>query len=874
MDKKKIVVGILAHVDAGKTTLAENILFETGAIRTVGRVDNRDTFLDTHEIERERGITVFSKQAVLQIGEYQITLLDTPGHIDFSTEMERTLRVMDYAILVISATDGVQSHVQTLWRLLKAYCIPVFIFVNKMDQNRIGKEEVIKQLKERLGEGCISFDTSSETVETLEEISLLDENYLEYFLEHNELKTEMISKAIQKRKLFPCFFGSALKRDGVKVFIEGVAKYVELPKAKEAFGAVVFKVSRDERGGRLTHIKITGGRLTVKQVINHQSGGEDYEEKVDQIRIYNGNSYEMVKELEAGGVCAVTGLEHTWIGEGLGKEDDWEMSLIEPVLNYNIILPADVNIYEFYLKLKKLEEEEPHLKTLWKEREFKINVKVMGEIQLEILKREIFDRYQVEVEFGEEKITYKESIADTVVGIGHFEPLRHYAEVHLLIEPGERGSGIKVGTNCSEEILGKNWQHLIMHHIQEKNHKGALLGEVLTDVEITVVAGKSHLKHTEGGDFRQATYRAIRQGVMQAEGMILEPVYRFEIEVPTELTGRVLTDIQRMKGRFDDPIIEGESVCIKGVAPVATMRFYHREVVSFSKGFGRLNCVLAGYEKCHNPEGIIKQYGYNPEEDIENPADSIFCANGAGYNVNWKEVRNCAHVEYKIEGELELPQEYLGGENFLEDELWIDEEEIEEIMMRTFASNKKTTRKYIKKKTIQAISPSYSTSKRVVEKTKKDKYLLVDGYNIIFAWDELKELAKINIDAARDRLIDMMSDYRGYNQTNLIIVFDGYKVKGNLGSVYQYHNIHVIYTKEAETADTYIERTVQKIGRDNDVTVATSDAMEQMIIMGQGAKRLSANNLWEELQRLKKEAKEVYDKNMKKEKMNILGDYL
>ncbi len=872
MNKKKVVIGILAHVDAGKTTLAENMLYESGVIRTVGRVDNRDTFLDTHVVERERGITVFSKQAVLELGEYQVMLLDTPGHADFSPEMERTLRVLDYAVLVISATDGVQGHVLTLWRLLEEYKVPTFIFINKMDQERVSKSEIIEVLKKRLDTNCVSFDSALSRESIMEEVSMVKEEYLEYFLANDCITDKMICDAVQKRQLFPCYLGSALKQEGVKEFMQGLAQYVDLPKYTDDFGAIVFKISRDDKGARLTHLKITGGSLKVKQVVTYQVGALESEEKVDQIRIYNGNSYEVVQVIEAGGICAVTGLDNLKIGQGIGKEAGWEQSLIEPVLNYNIVLPIGVNVYDFYLKLKKIEEEEPHLKTLWKESDAEVNVKVMGKIQLEILKREIWERYQIDVGFGEERITYKETIVDQVIGIGHFEPLRHYAEVHLLLEPGKRGSGIEVAAQCSEEVLGKNWQHLIQCHILEKAHKGVLIGEEITDVKVTVVAGKAHLKHTEGGDFRQATYRAIRQGLMQSESVILEPVYQFEIEAPVELTGRILTDIQRMKGRSDDPIIEKDLVRIKGVAPVATMRFYHQEVASFSKGFGRISCILAGYEECHNQEEIITQFDYHPERDSENPVDSIFCSHGAGYNVSWNEVREHAHVEYQLKELVDLDDANDGFIRTAEQELWIDEEEIDEIMNRTFLANKKNSSKYKKKKVIHSLGNSSNRSSRTIEKN-REKYLLVDGYNIIFAWEELKELAKSNIDSARDKLMDLLSDYRGYYQTNLIVVFDGYKVKGNLGSAYQYHNIYVIYTKEAETADTYIERTVQRIGKEYDVTVATSDAMEQMIIMGQGAKRMSARNLYEEIHRVKKESQEEYKMNKDKEKMNVLGEY-
>lgn len=849
---KKLVIGILAHVDAGKTTLSEGLLYLSGKIRKLGRVDHRDAYLDTFELERERGITIFSKQAVLNMGDTQVTLLDTPGHVDFSAEMERTLQVLDYGILVINGADGVQGHTMTLWRLLARYGIPTFLFVNKMDQEGTDRAALLAELKKRLDDNCIDFDETQNQEEFMENLSMCDETLLEKYLEQGELDREDITDLICTRKVFPCYFGSALKLEGVEEFIKGVEKYTASPAYNVDFGAKVYKIARDEQGNRLTYMKITGGSLKVKSLLTNRSPRysaeeEIWEEKADQIRIYSGAKYEMIKEAEAGTVCAVTGLTKTYPGQGLGGEEESELPVLEPVLNYQIQLPLDCDVHQMLKKLKELEEEEPQLHIVWDEQLQEIHAMLMGEVQIDILKHLIWERFHVAVEFGAGSIVYKETIAEPVEGVGHFEPLRHYAEVHLMLEPGEPGSGLQFFTACSEDVLDKNWQRLILTHLEEKEHKGVLTGSPITDMQITLLTGRAHLKHTEGGDFRQATYRAIRQGLKKAKSILLEPYYEFRLELPGETIGRAMADIQKMQGNFLPPETEEEMTILRGTAPVSKMRDYQREVVSYTKGRGRLFCSLKGYAPCQEQEEIVAAIGYDSERDLENPTGSVFCAHGAGFVVPWNEVEDYMHLEGAdrggVSGEEEETPAYIPPRSAYAGS-YEDDKELQEIFERTFGPVKEK-RAMTGKRTISSQpSHSYYTPK----KKSGEEYLLVDGYNVIFAWEDLRELAEANLHAAQDKLMDILSNYQGYKKCTLILVFDAYKVEGHQEEVLKYHNIYVVYTKEAETADQYIEKTVHKIGRQNQVTVATSDRLEQIIIMGQGAQRISAKGLREEIE--------------------------
>lgn len=849
---KKLVIGILAHVDAGKTTLSEGLLYLSGKIRKLGRVDHRDAYLDTFELERERGITIFSKQAVLNMGDTQVTLLDTPGHVDFSAEMERTLQVLDYGILVINGADGVQGHTMTLWRLLARYGIPTFLFVNKMDQEGTDRAALLAELKKRLDDNCIDFDETQNQEEFMENLSMCDETLLEKYLEQGELDREDITDLICTRKVFPCYFGSALKLEGVEEFIKGVEKYTASPAYNVDFGAKVYKIARDEQGNRLTYMKITGGSLKVKSLLTNRSPRysaeeEIWEEKADQIRIYSGAKYEMIKEAEAGTVCAVTGLTKTYPGQGLGWEEESELPVLEPVLNYQIQLPLDCDVHQMLKKLKELEEEEPQLHIVWDEQLQEIHAMLMGEVQIDILKHLIWERFHVAVEFGAGSIVYKETIAEPVEGVGHFEPLRHYAEVHLMLEPGEPGSGLQFFTACSEDVLDKNWQRLILTHLEEKEHKGVLTGSPITDMQITLLTGRAHLKHTEGGDFRQATYRAIRQGLKKAKSILLEPYYEFRLELPGETIGRAMADIQKMQGNFLPPETEEEMTILRGTAPVSKMRDYQREVVSYTKGRGRLFCSLKGYAPCQEQEEVVAAIGYDSERDLENPTGSVFCAHGAGFVVPWNEVEDYMHLEGAdrggASGEEEETPAYIPPRSAYAGS-YEDDKELQEIFERTFGPVKEK-RAMTGKRTISSQpSHSYYTPK----KKSGEEYLLVDGYNVIFAWEDLRELAEANLHAAKDKLMDILSNYQGYKKCTLILVFDAYKVEGHQEEVLKYHNIYVVYTKEAETADQYIEKTVHKIGRQNQVTVATSDRLEQIIIMGQGAQRISAKGFREEIE--------------------------
>ncbi len=863
-----LVIGLLAHVDAGKTTLSEAMLYSCGNIRKMGRVDSGDAFLDTYALERERGITIFSKQAELYLKNKKVTLLDTPGHVDFSAEMERTLQVLDYAVLIISASDGVQGHTCTLWKLLSRYGIPVFIFINKMDQPDTNRDKILAELKNRLEDKCIEFNGTpiiNWQPEEMETVALSDEATMEKYLESEKIDEEDVRRLIRERKIFPCYFGSALKSDGIDTFLNGLECYTSKIEYADIFGAKVYKIARDDQGNRLSYMKITGGVLKVKDILA--------DNKVNQIRIYSGKRYEAVNEAAAGEICAVLGLEQTFPGQGLGIEPDSNEPTLEPVLTYQLILPEDCNHNEMLLKLKQIEEEEPQLHVLWNELLAEIQVQLMGEVQIDVLKRMIYERFDVEVEFGKGNIVYKETIANTVEGIGHFEPLKHYAEVHLIMEPAEQGTGLQIDTNLSEDILDKNWQKLILTHLEEKQHKGVLVGADITDMKITLAAGKAHQKHTEGGDFRQATYRAVRQGLMQAERVLLEPYYEFRLEISQDNIGRAMTDIERMHGNCNLPeIINGEAI-LTGMAPVSTMSGYQTEVTAYTKGTGRLFCTLKGYAPCHNTEEVVAKIGYDAESDLANPSTSIFCAHGAGFAVVWDEVKDYMHLECVLDrqGMRDTAIRSQGIKNEKKDNQTsaLLDNELEAIFERTYGAVKRRDNNQSKRVVFKPKEVEYRGS---VTKKKLEQYLLIDGYNIIFAWDDLRELAEINMDAARDRLLDIMCNYQGYMQYKIIVVFDAYKVRGFQGEINQYHNINVVFTKEAETADQYIERFAHNMGKKYDVTVATSDGLEQIIIMGQGCRLLSARELRIEVERLKEQIREEYLEKPEKSH-NYLMDY-
>lgn len=874
---KRFVIGILAHVDAGKTTMSEAILYETGKLKKMGRVDNRDAFLDTFALERARGITIFSKQVVFPFGDTFVTLLDTPGHVDFSAEMERTLQVLDYAVLIVSGADGVQGHTETLWRLLKRYGIPVFLFVNKMDQKGTDQETVLASLKERLDHGIVDFSGVSGNCEilgtsdeTAEEIATCDEALLEAYLADGSLKTADVRNAIQDRKLFPCFFGSALKLTGVREFLTSLGEFASCPDYTKDFGAKVFKISRDETGVRMTHLKITGGTLKIRDSLS-----PDSEEKINQIRLYSGSKFEMLKEAEPGMVVAVTGISDTKPGQVFGSASDSVLPLLEPVLTYRILLPFGTDSHTMLRHMRMLEEEDPQLHIVWNEALGEIQAQVMGDVQMEILKSQVQERFGVEIGFGEGNIVYKETIAKTVEGVGHFEPLRHYAEVHLLMEPGEPGSGLVFEADCSEDMLDKNWQRLILTHLEEKRLRGILTGSEITDIKITLIAGRAHQKHTEGGDFRQATYRAVRQGLCEAGCVLLEPYYAFRLEVPSENLGRAMADLDRMQGEFSAPEQDGSMALLTGTAPVSTMRNYQRDVISYTKGRGRLTLSLSGYEPCHNAEEVIAASGYDFDSDLQDPAGSVFCSHGAGFVVPWNEVKQYMHVESPLakqlakeqqERELKEADERLkaiaadvaagsssdsrgnGGSSLS----FYDDKELQAIFTRTYGEPKrKLVSDYDSRTVIRA--KNASPVKPVKEKEEpEDEYLLVDGYNIIFAWDELSELAAVNIDAARYKLMDILSNYQGFRKICVIVVFDAYKVPGGVEKVQKYHNIHVVYTKEAETADQYIEKVAIRIGRRYRTTVATSDGVIQLIIRSQGCILWSARDFREEIERVGK----------------------
>ncbi len=845
-----MVIGVMAHVDAGKTTLSESILYHAGVIKEMGRVDRGNTFLDTDDVEKQRGITIYSKEAKLTINDKEIYLIDTPGHVDFSPEMERSLSVLDYAILIISGTDGVQAHTGTLWRLFALYNIPVFVFVNKMDQPDVDKTLIMKDIEKLCGSGAVDF-TELTSEEVKEAIAMCDEEMLDKYMETGEVCEDDIVNAISNRQIFPCFFGSALKDIGVVEFMDAFAGFTKEKSYRDEFSAKVYKIIRDEQGKRLTYLKVLGGTLKVKSIIEY---GESCEaEKIDQIRVYSGDKFKAVNEIEAGVVCTVTGLNNTFAGQvlGVGSDNATTAPVLEPVLRYRLVLPADCDVFVMLKNMKQLEEEEPQLKVEWNEEHYEIYVKVMGAVYLEVLKSVIYDRFGVEVSFDSGNVVYKETITNRVYGVGHYEPLKHYAEVHLILEPGDVGSGIVVENKAVEDELDKNWQRLIITHILEKKHLGVLTGSEITDIKITLVAGRAHKKHTEGGDFRQATYRAIRQGLKQAESKLLEPYYKFKMEMPSESLGRAMTDIQKMNGRFSDPIMDGEGVILEGYAPVSLMGDYSQEFAAYTRGKGRFFCEISGYEECHNPMEVIESIGYDSESDVANPTGSMFCAHGAGFYVPWDQVYEMMHLESRFNGKKEAYETMTVKKANV---TAATDEELKAIFEKTYRNSdfdiiNNPYRN--KRRSENDVRPSDYKYKG--KKEPEEECLLVDGYNIIFAWDELKELANVNLDGARAKLQDILCNYQGYKKCHLIVVFDAYKVKGNRGSIEKYGDIFVVYTKEAETADAYIEKTVKEMGKKYRVTVATSDRLEQMIVVGEGAHRLSARDFYGEVCRVNEE---------------------
>lgn len=848
-----LTIGMLAHVDAGKTTLSEALLYNTGTIRKIGRVDTKDAFLDANYLERTRGITIFSKQAELKIGDYNITLLDTPGHVDFSAEMERTLSVLDYAILVINGSSPVQSHTETLWRLLARYKIPAFIFVNKMDQPDNRADRILEQLKNRLSSSICNY-----TNPDYEDIALCDEALLNNYLEYSEINLCDTSELIKKRKIFPCFFGSALRLTGIDEFISHISRLMLPAHCEDEFGAKVFKISRDASNTRLTHLKITGGILMSKQTLVT----DGTEEKVNQIRIYNSDKFNTVNEAHAGCICAVTGLENSYAGQSFGSDMPTQVPLLEPVLTYSLILPENTDTLIMLPRLKELESELPELHIVYNELLKEIQLQVMGAVQIEIIQRIIEDRFNVAVTFDTGKIVYKESICNTVEGVGHFEPLRHYAEVHLLLEPLPLGSGMQYETDCPEDKLDKNWQRLIMTHLYEKAQTGVLLNSPLTDVKITLVAGRSHNKHTEGGDFRQATYRAIRQGLMQAESRILEPVYSFTIELPTSNVGRAMTDLEQMHASFElnnsDSLLSQGFSAIRGEVPVATLGDYQTQLMAYTKGLGRLNLVMSGYKPCHNPDEVIAATGYDPCADTLNPCSSVFCSHGSGVIIPWDEVYDHMHVESVLKMRLKTDNTSSSAalmnpkkSSRTVSDIPLGTDEIDEILNKTYYANsrEKSARKYMSsvKKNPALQARSYKGTEPAANSQSHISYLLVDGYNIIHAWKDLKELAETNMDGARGRLLDILCNYHAMQKGELIVVFDAYRVKGHDRVTEDYNNIHVVYTKEAETADQYIEKFAHEHSKKYDIRVATSDGLEQIIILGQGCRLVSAREFEEEV---------------------------
>ena len=861
--KKKITLGILAHVDSGKTTLSEAMLYCSGSIQRLGRVDHKNSFLDTFALDRSRGITIFSKQAVFPFGNTEFYLLDTPGHVDFSAETERALRVLDYAVLVISGTDGVQSHTQTLWKLLKKYNVPCFIFVNKMDLDGADKDEVLKQLKQKLSDNCVDFE-SHDTEQFYENAALCSDELLNEYYDSGELSLESISREIKRRKIFPCMFGSALKLDGVEQFMNCLDRYAEQPEYPEEFGAKVYKISEDSKGTRLTFIKVTGGALNVREVLKSDKNVDG--EKVGQIRIYSGDKFTQTDRAEAGTVCAVTGINFARPGDGLGIEKSSVQPFLEPVLTYRLELPDGIDEHTAMQKMKMLENEDPTLNVVLSERG-EILVQLMGEIQLEVLQSIIQERFGFEVNFGKGNIIYKETIKNTVEGVGHFEPLRHYAEVHLILKPLKSGSGLVFKSDCREDSLDKNWQRLILTHLYEKTHVGVLTGSPVTDMEISLVSGRAHAKHTEGGDFRQATYRAVRQGLMTAESVLLEPVYDFTLELPNECVGRAMTDIQRMSGTINPPEQQGDTVILTGTAPASEMRGYTRELNGYSKGRGRLSCSLKGYEPCHNADEIIAEFGYNPEADTDNPCDSVFCSHGAGHNVKWDKVRGYMHLPSALESTAKAEKvTYSAVETHTldryknEKDIFALDKELVRIFEQTYGSASKSKQSAVKRHFKAENIPQKSKAYKKPPKLDGTEYVLVDGYNVIFSWENLKKLSEGSIDTARNALINILCNFQGYRKCELILVFDAYRVPGNR-EIEKINGITIVYTKEAETADMYIEKASYKLAKNNKVRVVTSDGMEQLIILGNGALRVPSSAFYDEVKQAEDEIRKIIGDN-------------
>ena len=832
---KRLTIGILAHVDSGKTTLSEGLLYCAGMLRKLGRVDHGDAFLDTHALEKSRGITIFSKQARLLYGDCEFTLLDTPGHVDFSAEAERTLSVLDYALLVVSGSEGIQPHTETLFKLLCRYSVSTFVFINKMDIAHLSRQELMGGLK-KMGDGFIDFSAGVPKEEFYDGLAMCSEDMMEQYLDTGTVSADAIRQSIRQRQVFPCFFGSALKLEGIKELLAGLEEYTAEPPRGDEFGARVFKISDDPQGARLTHMKITSGCLKVKDVLH----GSGWAEKADQIRIYSGAKYQTVDQAPAGMVCAVTGLTAAHPGDGLGAEAGAPSPVLEPVLTYRAVLPEGVDAHKALSALRKLEDADPAQHVTWNEGLQEIRVQLMGEVQLEIVQSLLKERFGLDIGFDQGGILYKETITSTVEGVGHYEPLRHYAEVHLLLQPLEAGGGLVFSTGCKEDELDKNWQRLILTHLKEKTHLGVLTGSPITDMSITLVAGKAHLKHTEGGDFRQATYRALRQGLMQAESKLLEPWYSFSLQVPQECVGRAMNDLQAMGASFAPPEQRQEDAVISGTAPVIKLQGYPVVLTGYTKGRGRLSCEGAKYLPCHNSDEVIAAIGYDPDSDTDNPADSVFCSHGAGHTVKWNAVFDNMHIPAVLRPKHEPEHEHAAP--ILSKS---DEEELIRIYERTYGP--------IRSNPIAAFRPSVSVQSqgfRLPEAAETGpEYLLVDGYNIIFAWDDLAAIAKEDMDLARSRLVNLMCNYRGLHRCDVILVFDAYRIKGNAGSFEKVNNISVVYTKEAETADSYIERTTHELSKNYRVQVATSDRMEQLIIIGNGAMRISADAFRKEVNR-------------------------
>lgn len=853
---KKIVIGVLAHVDSGKTTLSEALMYCSGNLKKFGRVDHGNSFLDNYSLERDRGITIFSKQAVMNYKDTVFTLMDTPGHVDFCAETERTLQILDYAILVISGTDGVQSHTMTLWKLLKKYNIPCFIFVNKMDLDGADRKIILAALKSKLSDECVDFSDGQD--EIYENAALCDDRLFEKYDKSGELDIHDISAAIKDRKVFPCLFGSALRMNGIEKLLACLDEYTVMPDYTDDFAAKVYKIADDKQGSRLTFMKITGGSLKVRDVLS--SSRNINAEKVNQIRIYSGEKFTVKEEISAGTVCAVTGITFAKAGTGLGVEQNADLPVLEPVLTYTVQLPEGIDAHKALEKFRILEEEDPQLHVKWDERNESIQVRLMGEIQLEILRSIIMQRFGFEVTFGSGSIIYKETISDTVEGVGHFEPLRHYAEVHLLMKPAKRNSGLVFAVNCREDLLDKNWQRLILTHLYEKTHLGVLTGSPITDMEIILVSGKAHTKHTVGGDFRQATYRAVRQGLRTAKSVLLEPVYEFALEIPSENVGKAISDIQHMCGNFENPETNGDMTLIIGTAPVSEMNNYSREIIRYTHGKGKLICTFKGYEPCHNSEEVIAEKGYDPDSDIENPCDSVFCSHGAGTIVKWNEVKDHMHLSGILN---EIPQKITQKRNENsypvsngKKDVFASDKELMQIFENTYGAVKKRDTGG-KREYVYTPQNSGNNKRPPSPKYSGKEYLLVDGYNVIFAWEELKKLSAENLDAARNTLINILSNYCGYKKCELILVFDAYKVKGSHREVENIGGISIVYTKEAETADMYIEKVTHELAKNHKVRVVTSDGTEQIIILGNGALRVSSQAFLLEVQQAEKEIREI-----------------